>query len=217
MKQKFLEIYKKHITRPGSEELLAYLEKSDFFRAPASHKYHLSIPGGLVMHSVGVYNRLRELFLREKELKNDFTELTPEQEETIAICGLLHDLCKIDFYQQVKKSRKTGRLQPNGKPEWEDYYGYDIEEKLVYGHGEKSVYIASGFMRLTREEAIAIRFHMGPWQEGEARNAGNAFKQYPMAVLLHLADMMSTNLDEKEDSYEGIDGYGTVGDPGLQA
>lgn len=132
MKQKFLEIYKKHITRPGSEELLAYLEKSDFFRAPASHKYHLSIPGGLVIHSVGVYNRLRELFLREKELKNDFTELTPEQEETIAICGLLHDLCKIDFYQQVKKSRKTGRLQPNGKPEWEDYYGYDIEEKLVY-------------------------------------------------------------------------------------
>lgn len=212
MKQEFLEIYKKYITRPGSEELLAYLEKSDFFRAPASHKYHLSIPGGLVMHSVGVYKRLRKLYILEKILKGESAELTPEQEETIAICGLLHDLCKIDFYQYVKKSRKTGRTLPNGKPEWEDYFGYDIEEKLVYGHGEKSVYIASGFMRLTREEAMAIRWHMGPWMEGEAKNAGNAFKQYPLAVLTSIADMMSTNLDEKEDRYEGIDGYGTVGD-----
>lgn len=210
MKEKFIEIYRKHITRPGSEELLAYLEKSDFFVAPASHKYHLSIPGGLCMHSVGVYNRLRELFIREKELKGDFTELTPEQEETIAICGLLHDLCKISFYQQVKKSRKTGRMLPNGKPEWEDYYGYDIEEKLVYGHGEKSVYIASGFMRLTREEAMAIRWHMGSWMEGEARNAGNAFKQYPLACLTHLADMMSTNLDERDDGIESIDSQTAV-------
>ena len=116
MKQEFLEIYKKYITRPGSEELLAYLEKSDFFRAPASHKYHLSIPGGLVMHSVGVYKRLRKLYILEKILKGESAELTPEQEETIAICGLLHDLCKIDFYQYVKKSRKTGRTLPNGKP-----------------------------------------------------------------------------------------------------
>lgn len=204
MKEKFIEIYRKHITRPGAEELLAYLEKSDFFRAPASHKFHLSIPGGLCIHSVGVYERLRDLYIHEKALKGEPTELTPEQAETIAICGLLHDLCKIDFYQLVKKSRKTGKMLPNGKPEWEDYWGYDIEEKLVYGHGEKSVYIVSGFMRLTRDEAIAIRFHMGSWQEGEGRNASNAFKQYPLAFLTHMADMMSTNLDEKEDSYEGI-------------
>lgn len=215
MKEKFIEIYNKYIYRPGSADLLTYLEKSDFFRAPASHKYHLSIPGGLCMHSIGVYNRLRELFIREKELKGDFTEMTPEQEETIAICGLLHDLCKIDFYQQVKKSRKTGRILGNGKPEWEDYFGYDIEEKLTYGHGEKSVYIISGFMRLTREEAMAIRWHMGAWMDGEARGAGNAYKQYPLAVLTHLADMMSTNLDEKEDRYEGFDGNGTVGQPDI--
>lgn len=215
MKAKFIEIYRNNIKRPGAEELLAYLEKSDFFRAPASHKYHLSVPGGLCMHSIGVYNRLRELFIREKELKGDFTGLTPEQEESIAICGLLHDLCKIDFYQQVKKSRKTGKLLPNGKPEWEDYYGYDIEEKLVYGHGEKSVYIVSGFMRLTREEAMAIRWHMGAWMEGEGRNAGNAFKQYPLACLTHLADMMSTNMDEKEDSYEGIDSQATMGESDI--
>ena len=204
MKEKFIEIYRKHITRPGAEDLLAYLEKSDFFRAPASHKYHLSIAGGLCIHSVGVYERLRDLYIHEKALKGEPVDLTPEQEETIAICGLLHDLCKIDFYQSVKKSRKTGKTLPNGKPEWEDYWGYEIEEKLIYGHGEKSVYIANGFIRLTREEAMAIRWHMGPWMEGEAKGAGNAFKKCPLAVLTSLADMMATNLDEKEDSYEGI-------------
>lgn len=116
----------------------------------------------------------------------------------IAICGLLHDLCKICYYVPVKKSRKTGRNLPNGKPEWEDYMGYDIEDKLPYGHGEKSAYVASGFMRLTREEAVAIRFHMGAWQEGEARDAGNAFEMYPLALLTSCADMMATSIDEKE-------------------
>lgn len=199
MKKKFIEIYCKHITRPGAEELLAYLEKSDFFTAPASGRFHLSVPGGLCQHSINVYEQLRDQYEHFLKKNPEFTELTPEQEETIAICGLLHDLCKINFYVPVKKSRKTGKNLPNGKPEWEDYWGYDIEDKLPYGHGEKSVYIASGFMRLTREEAFAIRYHMGAWQEGEARNAGSAFEMYPLALFTHIADMLATNIDEKEE------------------
>ena len=199
MKEKFIEIYRKHITRPGAEELLAYLEKSDFFTAPASGRFHLSVPGGLCQHSINVYEQLRDQYEHFLKKNPEFTELTPEQEETIAICGLLHDLCKINFYVPVKKSRKTGKNLPNGKPEWEDYWGYDIEDKLPYGHGEKSVYIASGFMRLTREEAFAIRYHMGAWQEGEARNAGSAFEMYPLALFTHIADMLATNIDEKEE------------------
>lgn len=199
MKEKFIEIYRKYITRPGAEELLAYLEKADFFTAPASGRYHLSVPGGLCQHSINVYEQLRDQYEHFLKKNPEFTELTPEQEETIAICGLLHDLCKINFYVPVKKSRKTGRNLPNGKPEWEDYWGYDIEDKLPYGHGEKSVYIVSGFMRLTREEAFAIRFHMGAWQEGEARNAGSAFEMYPLALYTHIADMLATNIDEKEE------------------
>lgn len=199
MKEKFIEIYRKHITRPGSEDLLAYLEKSDFFTAPASGRFHLSIPGGLCQHSINVYEQLRDQYLHFLMKNPEFAELTADQEETIAICGLLHDLCKINFYVPVKKSRKTGKNMPNGKPEWEDYWGYDIEDKLPYGHGEKSVYIASGFMRLTREEAFAIRFHMGAWQEGEARNAGSAFEMYPLALYTHIADMLATNIDEKEE------------------
>lgn len=199
MKEKFIEIYRKHITRSGAEELLAYLEKSDFFTAPASGRFHLSVPGGLCQHSINVYEQLRDQYEHFLKKNPEFTELTPEQEETIAICGLLHDLCKINFYVPVKKSRKTGKNLPNGKPEWEDYWGYDIEDKLPYGHGEKSVYIASGFMRLTREEAFAIRYHMGAWQEGEARNAGSAFEMYPLALYTHIADMLATNIDEKEE------------------
>lgn len=199
MKEKFIEIYRKYITRPGAEDLLAYLEKSDFFTAPASGRFHLSVPGGLCQHSINVYEQLRDQYEHFLKKNPEFTELTPEQEETIAICGLLHDLCKINFYVPVKKSRKTGKNLPNGKPEWEDYWGYDIEDKLPYGHGEKSVYIASGFMRLTREEAFAIRFHMGAWQEGEARNAGSAFEMYPLALYTHIADMLATNIDEKEE------------------
>ncbi|MBR3972970.1 MAG: HD domain-containing protein [Oscillospiraceae bacterium] len=198
MKEKFIEIYRKYITRPGAEDLLAYLEKSDFFTAPASGRFHLSVPGGLCQHSINVYEQLRDQYEHFLKKNPEFTELTPEQEETIAICGLLHDLCKINFYVPVKKSRKTGKNLPNGKPEWEDYWGYDIEDKLPYGHGEKSVYIASGFMRLTREEAFAIRFHMGAWQEGEARNAGSAFEMYPLALFTHIADMLATNINEKE-------------------
>lgn len=199
MKEKFIEIYRQYITRPGSEELLAYLEKSDFFTAPASHKYHSSYPGGLCAHSVNVYEQLRDQYSHLLMKDPYFGGLTPEQEETVVICGLLHDLCKIAYYVPVKKSRKTGKLMPNGKPEWEDYMGYDIDDKLPYGHGEKSVYIISGFMRLTREEAMAIRWHMGSWQEGEARNAGNAFERYPLALLTHIADMLATNIDEKEE------------------
>lgn len=112
--------------------------------------------------------------------------------ETLAICSLLHDLCKVDFYVPETRNRK------NAAGNWESYQSYTIDDKLPYGHGEKSVYIISGFMKLTREEAMAIRWHMGAWQDGEARDAGNAFEKYPLAVLTHFADMMATDFDEVE-------------------
>lgn len=194
MKEKFLEIYRKYITRPGSEELLNYLESSDFFEAPASNRFHLSCPGGLVEHSVNVYRRLRYLYTTQIN-----ETVTPEMEETLAICGLLHDLCKIDFYVPVKKSRKTDKFYPNGKPVWEDYMGYDIDDSLPYGHGEKSVYIISEYMRLTREEAMAIRWHMGFTDnnfKGGGYDVGNAFEKYPLAVLTHMADLLAAYFDE---------------------
>lgn len=202
MKEKFLHAYTGHIARSGSDKLLEWLKKSDFFTAPASTRYHLSEPGGLVTHSIHVYERLRDLYIAEKdrEVKKNGTdenastcELSDQEEETLAICGLLHDACKINFYvpgTRNVKNEKTGQ--------WEKVPCYTIDDQLPYGHGEKSVYIISGFMRLSREEAMAIRFHMGAWQDGEKQNAGAAFGMYKLAVLTHLADMQATYLDETE-------------------
>lgn len=191
MKEQFIEIFNDHIRRPGADALLAWLEKSDFFTAPASTRFHLSEPGGLVKHSIHVYERLREMFSNELERNTDGPViLSDEDEEKIAICGLLHDICKVNFYDVEMRNRK------NDQGRWEQYPFYVVDDKLPYGHGEKSVYIISGFMRLSREEAMAIRWHMGSWREGEARDAGNAFGRFPLAVLLHIADMEATYLDE---------------------
>jgi hypothetical protein len=202
MKEKFLSIYTSKIARSGADKLLEWLKKSDFFTAPASTRYHLSEPGGLVTHSIHVYERLRDLYVAEKsrEVKKSGTdeaasvcELSDQEEETLAVCGLLHDACKINFYvpgTRNVKNEKTGQ--------WEKVPCYTIDDQLPYGHGEKSVYIVSGFMRLSREEAMAIRWHMGAWQDGEKQNAGAAFGMYKLAVLTHLADMQATYLDENE-------------------
>ena len=196
LKTKFLNIYNQNIKRPGSEELLKWLKNADCFAAPASSRFHLAKPGGLVEHSIHVYERLRALFLMEKTRNaGEVASLTPEEEETVAICGLLHDICKVNFYDIEMRNRK------NDQGNWEKYAAYTIKDKLPYGHGEKSVYIASGFMRLKREEAMAIRWHMGGFDEaakGGSYAVTEAFSQFPLALLTHLADMQATYLDEVE-------------------
>lgn len=196
-KAKFIEIYKTYITRDGANNLLSYLEKSDFFAAPASTRFHLSEQGGLVTHSVNVYQRLKALYLHELEMHDDYRQLTPAEEESLAICGLLHDLCKIGVYKpgtRNVKNEQTGQ--------WEKVPTFNFEDNLPYGHGEKSVYIISGFMRLSREEAMAIRWHMGfsDVDSSSRGTVGNAFNTYTLAVLTHTADMLATYLDEKTPS-----------------
>ena len=46
--------------REGIEKLLSYLEKSDFFEAPASTKFHGNYKGALCVHSLGVAALLLE-------------------------------------------------------------------------------------------------------------------------------------------------------------
>ncbi len=197
MKDQFIEIYQKCITRPGADKLLTWLEGSDFFGAPASTRFHLSQPGGLVEHSIHVYYRLRNLFFSERQLKENvaFVDLTGEEEETIAVCGLLHDICKVNFYDVEMRNRK------NEQGQWEKYPFYIVKDQLPYGHGEKSVYIISSFMKLTREEAMAIRWHMG-FSDNEFKAGGfavgNAFEKFPLALLTHMADLQATYLDEVE-------------------
>lgn len=198
MKDKFIEIYNQNISRPGADKLLAWLETTDFFEAPASTRFHLSRPGGLVEHSLHVYDRLLKLYTFEKTEPGQPGTYFPmaEELETIAICGLLHDICKANFYAVEMRNRK------NELGQWEKYPFYVVNDQLPYGHGEKSVYIISGFMRLTREEAMAIRWHMG-FSDNDFKaggfSVGNAFEKFPLALLTHMADLQATYLDERKD------------------
>lgn len=185
--------------REGIDALLKYLEnKSDFYRAPASTRFHESREGGLLRHSLNVYVRLLNEFANEQSLKPEGEGLKREEAQnmlhSIAIVALLHDLCKADQYVATMRNKKD----ENGK--WIQVTAYQTNgNRMPYGHGEKSVYIASGFIRLTREEAIAIRFHMGTFDNSEeGRDTGLAYGNYELATLLHIADLKATYLDEKD-------------------
>lgn len=194
-KREFISIYKNYIKREGADELLEYLEKTDFFTAPASQRYHLCCAGGLCQHSINVFNRLAE------EVFHEFGNFDTISEESIAICGLLHDVCKVDFYSVEYRNVKENN-------EWVKKPVYVVDEKLPYGHGEKSVYIINGFMRLSREEALAINWHMGGFDarvKGGSFAMGEWFYKSPLAVLIHLADMKATYLDEHSKNYEKKD------------
>ncbi|HNX64329.1 MAG TPA: HD domain-containing protein [Oscillospiraceae bacterium] len=190
MKERFIEIYKKNIHREGSEKLLDYLISggSDFFSAPASTKYHGSYEGGLLEHSLNVYDCLVNYLerTRTKEVYNmNYTD------ENIAIAALLHDLCKMNFYKTDFRNSK------NEQGVWEKVPYYTIDDQLPYGHGEKSVYIITGFMRLTREEAFAIRYHMGFSGIEDKNTIGRVFEQFPLAFALNVADMEASYYLEK--------------------
>ena len=191
-KEVFLQIYRDNIHREGSDALLDYLEhKSDFFTSPASARFHGSYPGGLCEHSVNVYRCLEAYLERERVRELYGLDYSPE---TVALVSLLHDVCKIGCYRGGTRNVKG----PDGK--WQSVPTFFYEDNLPYGHWEKSVYILSGFLRLTREEAMAIRWHMGFSGDEDKRLVGQAFQQYPLAFALSVADMEATYFLEKDEA-----------------
>lgn len=184
-KEEFLNIARENIKREGLENLISWLVTTDFFEAPASSKFHLAEAGGLCKHSINVYKRMLNLAIAEYGEEN-------VNRETIAICGLFHDICKCCFYKTEYRNVKE-----NG--EWVQKPYYAVDDMLPYGHGEKSVYIINGYMRLTREEALAINWHMGGFDKrvvGGDFEFSKAYYKYPICVLMHMADVMATYLDE---------------------
>lgn len=181
IKKEFIDIYEKNIKREGADKLLDYLSnRSDFFTAPASTRFHSSYDGGLAQHSINVYHCLKDYLSRERV--RELYKLSAT-EETIAITALLHDICKTDVYVRDFRNVK------NEQGVWEKVPCYRFEDKLPYGHGEKSVYMISGFMRLTREEAMAIRWHMGFSGNEDSNTVGSALEKYPLAFAMATADM----------------------------
>ena len=185
--ERFMDIYTSFIKREGSEELLAWLMKSDFFCAPASTKYHCSHAGGLVEHTMNVYDALVDLI--------GFYKLTEKySDETIAIVALLHDICKVNFYKKESKNVK----EDDGR--WVKKDVYVIDEKFPCGHGEKSVIIAQSQIKLNREEIYAIRAHMGGFDtsvKGGDYFIGKIFDKCELALLLHMADLVASNMMEQ--------------------
>ena len=203
-KETFEQIYQHFITRSGSAALLDYIETTDFFDAPASAKYHLSRKGGLATHPINVFHRLFRCMMEEYHQSN------PWSMESLAIISLLHDLCKINTYVPTCKNvksyavedlescdRRSIKHDDGGDFIWKSVQTFAFDEDYTFGHGEKSVYIIQQFMRLTPDEAQAIRYHMGAWKNADTNDAGKVFEKNHLALWLSIADQLSTFIDEE--------------------
>ena len=185
LKERFINLCST-ITRPGMEDLMAWLGRSDFYSAPASSKYHGNYTGGLLEHSLNVYDKLSEFVARYPELD------IPA--ESVAIVALFHDLTKVNYY-----TVSTRNVKDDATGIWHKEPFYKTDDRLPLGHGEKSVIILQSFMKLTRDEIFAIRWHMGGFDnavKGGDYGLNGAFEMCPLAVMTHLADMEATYLVE---------------------
>lgn len=182
LKDKFIELLRS-TKREGIEDLIDFLEnKSDFFKAPASTKFHGDYEGGLLEHSLKVYELL------ESKCKNAPVDIAVP-EDSIIIIGLLHDICKVNFYKVDYRNKK------NDLGVWEKVPYYAVEDTIPYGHGEKSVMMISEYIKLTNDEKYSIRWHMGFTEPKELyQTIGSAYYKYPIALLTQEADLEATYL-----------------------
>jgi HD superfamily phosphohydrolase YqeK len=193
------EIYKKLLLstkRPGIENLVQWLDNSDFKVAPASTRYHSNYEGGLLKHSLNVYE--------ECTRQQDLIKLFNVPKESIIITSLLHDICKVNYYKMEMRNVKK-----NGAWVQEPYY--TVEDMFPMGHGEKSIIIAQQYIQLTEVEIAMIRNHMGGFVDTSYFSSSNLFNKYPESLILHIADMKATYILESpgmlEDFKAGLDTY----------
>lgn len=186
LKETFITLCRDNIKRDGLDSLLDWMEReSDFYEAPASTRFHGNYQYGLVEHSLNVYNALLEL-TKQFQLNVSI--------ETLTIASLFHDLCKANYYvlgTRNVKDEETGV--------WRKEPFYKSEDQYPIGHGEKSVILLMKHMRLTDDEIYAIRWHMGGFDnavKGGDYASGKAYEICPLAVLLHVADMVASYLME---------------------
>lgn len=183
-KERFISLCNS-INRDGMSELLKWLETTDFYSCPASTRFHGAYSGGLLEHSLHVYDELKRLLSAYPEVEIS--------DESAIITALFHDLCKANMYVAEKRNRK------NTTGQWESYDAFSIKEKFCFGgHGSKSVFLIQHFIKLSPEEAVAINCHMGAFTD-DWRSVGNAFEQFPFAFLLSVADQSATYIIEKGD------------------
>ena len=217
-KQEFIDLIKTNIKREGVEALLSKLEKSDFYTAPASTKYHLAVEGGLCQHCLNVYKRLKTLIKMEypTEVPDENGEMKqidsncPYTDESIAIVALLHDLSKMNFYEKYVMNKKVysengTKRDEMGKFDWVAEQAFkvkDAKDRFLFGsHSINSFYMVGALLPLQYEEELAIMYHMGGKDNSydTIENVTPVFNKSPLATLLHMADMMATYLDERNE------------------
>lgn len=190
----------KSTKRSGIEDLIEFIRKSDFYTAPASTRFHSCHEGGLLEHSLNVYDRLISKF--NDELWESSVEVGSD---SLIIAALLHDLCKSYFYGTELKNKKEyhdkgSKSDSNGRFDWVTVPSYVVDDKIPYGHGEKSVMMIEEYIKLKPIERYAIRWHMGFSEPKENWNTlGTAMRKYPLILALHMSDLESTYLLEKEE------------------
>ena len=194
------------VKRPGVDKLMEYIKKSDFYTAPASTKYHLSVNGGLLQHSLNVLDALREMLVKE----NDGTDETGKPkikyhyavagkfvatitEESLIVMALLHDICKTYFYTE------GFRWYKDDQNKWQKAPTFEVDDKMPLGHGDKSAMIIKQYMELTSPEMYAIWWHMGITDGGDQRQFGQAIDKYPIIYALHTADMIASHFMEANE------------------
>ena len=192
----------KTVERQGAniDGLITKLESSDFFTAPASTRFHNSFEGGLADHVINVYYNLKSLVER-KHLQDTISE------DSIIICGLLHDMSKINFYKPTIKNKKVysengSKYDTLGNYDWVSEYQWSVvdeSERFIYGnHEENSEFMVRYYIPLTLQESIAIlHHHGGKGYDSTPQNLLAIMNDNPLLTLLHVADMISTYVDER--------------------
>ncbi len=195
------------VQRKGINDLLDYIrDKTDFYTAPASTKFHLSCEGGLLQHSLNVYDCL--IAKKESPVWKEILDEVPD--ESLKVMALLHDLCKVNFYikgtrnqkcydpERVKQAQKWQiKHDDMGDFIWISTYSYEISDQMPLGHGEKSVMLIQHFIKLKTLEIFAIRWHMGFSEPKEVYKAmGEAMEKFPIVLALHEADLEASKIYE---------------------
>jgi len=183
------------IPRDGIDQFVSWLETdTDFFTAPSSTAFHGNFIEGLLQHSVNVLEFAIHNF-------NVLVKKKPEYEHlrtSLILAALFHDVCKTNQYKITEKWTKD----TNNK--WASYQGYEVDDKFPLGHGEKSVFLISRYVKLSEEEALAIRWHMGSFEvstiiPGMTKAAYDKAYERPLVVILHVADLMATKAEDRID------------------
>lgn len=147
--------------------------------APASSReqYHAAYPGGLVEHSLHVFQNARKL--------KDAYGFDDISIESIIIGCLFHDLGKVGdlndslYIDQDEKWRR----EKNGE-------NYKINKAIQWmPTSERGLWLMQSFgIVLSQDEWIAIRCNDGMYVE---ENKPYSMKEPPLALLVHHADRIS--------------------------